>query len=110
MLTFLPLGDIFIMQQINEAITTALASPQTLQKKALLGFAFARQHLTNTYKTDRVVLGLVDDYSKGQRGYKFPFGFSMRCRAYWGNKQDHRPPWCGESYLGLEGPEEYGPQ
>lgn len=65
-------------QEINAAINTALASPQTLQRKALLGFAYAREHLTNVYKVDRVILGLVDDYEKGQRGYKFPFGFSMR--------------------------------
>lgn len=96
-------------QQINDAISTALESPAELQHKALKAFAYARTHLTNLRKVDKAVMphGFAGDYARGERGYKFPYGFSMRCRSYWNNDGGFRPPWCGNRLLGLEGPEEY---
>lgn len=52
--------------------------------------------------------GLVGKYERGERGYIFPYGFGMRCRSYWEGPNGYRPPWCGNSYLGLEGNEDYG--
>lgn len=74
-----------------------------------MAFAYARTHLTNLRKVDKAVMphGFAGDYARGERGYKFPYGFSMRCRSYWNNDGGFRPPWCGNRLLGLEGPEEY---
>lgn len=99
--------------EINEIIRNALLDPVELQRKALAGFAYAREHLTNTRKIDRM-LSDVERYRRGVRGYsvgitfaylpratlaneecsmKFPEPFRMQCRKYWG----FNTPWCPEN-------------
>jgi hypothetical protein len=41
--------------EINTIIYQALQDPSELQRKALAGFTYAREFLTNTRKIDRVV-------------------------------------------------------
>lgn len=90
-------------QTINTVLAAALADEVELKRKAMLGFAYARAHLTNTRKVEGM-LRLWRGYLDGQRGYDFPSGFSLRCRQYWSNDDAYRPPWCaGPGLLGLEG-------
>ncbi|CDZ97915.1 hypothetical protein [Phaffia rhodozyma] len=91
------------IEQINQVVAKALANPAELQRKALAGFMFAREHLTNLRKVDKAMELFVGGYERGERGYKFPYGFSMRCRSHWGNDDGFRPSWCEDgSFLGLE--------
>ena len=43
------------IQEVNTIIHEALQDPLELQRKALAGFAYAREFLTNTRKIDRVI-------------------------------------------------------
>lgn len=57
--------------------------------KALAAFAYAREHLTNLRKVDRM-LDDIQRYRDGRRGYNFPVAFSLQCRRYW----KLTVPWC----------------
>lgn len=51
------------IQEVNTVIYKALQDPVELQRKALAGFAYAREYLTNTRKIDRLILD-VQAYKK----------------------------------------------
>lgn len=51
------------IHEINTIIYAALQDPQELQRKALAGFAYAREFLTNTRKVDRILRD-VEAYKK----------------------------------------------
>ncbi|ODN78592.1 hypothetical protein L202_04199 [Cryptococcus amylolentus CBS 6039] len=99
----IPLKSSWNIEQINSAIQYYLDRPEVLQQMAVDALVYARQHLTTTTKVDHI-LEMADHYRGGSRGYEFPYGFSMRCRAYWSNDDSYRPPWCRDmkSHTGLE--------
>ena len=78
------------IEEINEIVSRALLDPAELQRKALAAFAYAREHLTNVRKVDRM-LHDIQSYRDGKRGYSFAHGLSLSCRKYWG---DFTVPWC----------------
>ncbi|CDZ97942.1 hypothetical protein [Phaffia rhodozyma] len=91
------------IEHINRVLKDALQDEEELQRKAMLGFAFARTHLTNTRKVDGM-LRLWDGHNRGWRGYHFPTGYTLRCRQYWQGDSSYRPPWCArQGPMGLEG-------
>ena len=47
------------IDDINAILYRALLDPEELQRKALAAFAYARQHLTNTRKVDRMIRDVV---------------------------------------------------
>ncbi|WVQ79250.1 hypothetical protein IAT38_001346 [Cryptococcus sp. DSM 104549] len=96
----IPLKSTWPIDRINSALQYYLDRPDVLQQMAVDGLVYARQHLTTTNKISHV-LEMADHYRQGSRGYEFPYGFSMRCRAYWGNQEGHKPAWC-DGYRGLE--------
>lgn len=77
-------------ERVSAEIERALADPDELRRKSLLGFAYARRYLTNTHKISLLVR-MADQYRAGKRGYDLPFGFSLRCRAYWSEDDAYRP-------------------
>lgn len=77
-------------ERISEEIERALADPDELRRKALLGFAYARRYLTITHKFSSL-LRVADRYREGARGYDLTFPFSLRCRAYWSDEDAYRP-------------------
>ncbi|WVQ75041.1 hypothetical protein IAR50_004650 [Cryptococcus sp. DSM 104548] len=99
----IPLKPTWSIDQINAAIQYYLDRPEVLQQMAVDALVYARQHLTTSNKVDHI-LEMADHYRQGSRGYEFPYGFSMRCRAYWGNEDSYRPPWCRDTkgHTGLE--------
>ncbi|OWZ54426.1 hypothetical protein C349_03544 [Cryptococcus neoformans var. grubii Br795] len=99
----IPLKATWSIEQINAAIQYYIDRPEVLQQMAVDGFVYARQHLTTTNKISHI-LEMADHYREGSRGYEFPYGFSMRCRAYWSDENGYRPPWCrnAQGYRGLE--------
>ncbi|ADV22474.1 Hypothetical Protein CGB_E3050W [Cryptococcus gattii WM276] len=99
----IPLKATWSIEQINTAIQYYLDRPEVLQQMAVDGFVYARQHLTTTNKISHI-LEMADHYREGSRGYEFPYGFSLKCRAYWSDQNGYRPPWCRntQGYRGLE--------
>ncbi|CAD6581519.1 MAG: hypothetical protein CYPHOPRED_001599 [Cyphobasidiales sp. Tagirdzhanova-0007] len=55
------------IEEINEIVSRALLDPAELQRKALAAFAYAREHLTNVRKVDRM-LHDIQSYRDGKRG------------------------------------------
>ncbi|KAJ9095307.1 hypothetical protein QFC21_005673 [Naganishia friedmannii] len=90
MIELKPTWDI---ERINTELAKHLQDDHGLERKAMLGFAYARKHFTNTNKITEM-LRLVDRYTQGARGYDLPNGLSLKCRAYWGDEAAWRPPWC----------------
>ncbi|EJU06056.1 hypothetical protein DACRYDRAFT_73322 [Dacryopinax primogenitus] len=88
------------IERINAVIRQELANPDALRQKALLGFAYARQQLTNLAKVSNII-DLADRYRRGERGYDMQLGFSVRCRSYHFEDGAFKPPWC-EGIRGME--------
>lgn len=104
----IPLKATWSIEQINAAIQYYIDRPEVLQQMAVDGFVYARQHLTITNKISHI-LEMADHYREGSRGYEcqyrwyllpmykvnlfslVPYGFSMRCRAYWSDENGYRP-------------------
>ncbi|KAJ9119301.1 hypothetical protein QFC24_005772 [Naganishia onofrii] len=59
-----------IEQRINMELAKHLQDDRELERKAMLGFAYARKHFTNTNKITEM-LRLVDRYTQGARGYDY---------------------------------------
>ena len=56
------------IEEINTIVYHAMLDPVELERKAFAAFAYAREHLTNTRKVDRM-LSDVAAYRRGDRGY-----------------------------------------
>ena len=70
------------IERIHEELQKYLDRPEKLHQMAMDAFAYARGHLTTTKKVSDM-LEMVDAHKQGSRGYWLPYGFSLRCRAYW---------------------------
>ncbi|WVN86840.1 uncharacterized protein L203_102014 [Cryptococcus depauperatus CBS 7841] len=96
----IPLKSTWNINQINSAIQYYIDRPELLQQMAIDAMVYARQYLTTTNKISHI-LEMADHYREGSRGYEFPYGFSIRCRAYWSDSNEYQLPWCQGS-RGLE--------
>lgn len=90
------------MEEINAIVYRAMMDPEELQMKALAAFAYAREHLTNTRKVDRM-LSDVELYRRvslvRDDGWSLPpwkaYADSLACSRPAGTTRLQREPLIG---------------
>ncbi|KAJ3416174.1 hypothetical protein HDV05_002819 [Chytridiales sp. JEL 0842] len=77
----IPLRPNMTPEEIQHTIEPYLEDKDRLAKMAVKAFRRAREHWTCRNKVDRLLKAAAKIRS-GERGYWFPYGFSVGCRSY----------------------------